>query len=89
MRRIAAPILVTAAGLAIALGVAEVYGAPPLPRQPPREAIEACEGRAAGDACTVKLPDRTIDGVCRNGPDGNGPLACAPSAPPPTPPPER
>jgi hypothetical protein len=52
-------------------------------REPPPEAIEACAQRAEGDACTVELPDRTVDGTCRARPDGEGPLACMPDRPPP------
>jgi hypothetical protein len=49
---------------------------------PPPEAVEACAKLSAGDACTVHFGDHTMDGTCRNGPDGNGPLACAPKGPP-------
>jgi hypothetical protein len=56
-------------------------------RPPPPEAVEACRERAPGDACTVTLRDHTVDGVCREAPDGEGPLACVPDRPPPGPPP--
>jgi hypothetical protein len=56
-------------------------------REPPAEAIAACDGRAAGDACSVTIGDRTIDGTCRSGRDGKGPLACRPARPH-APPPE-
>ena len=62
---------------------------PPPPhghRGPPPEAFAACKKLSAGDACTVKLPDRTVEGICRNGPDGKGELACAPKDMPPPPP---
>lgn len=59
----------------------------PPPRQPPREAFEACTSKKAGDACSVTLGPRSITGVCATGPDGNGPLACKPDHPP-GPPPE-
>ena len=56
-------------------------------RHPPPEAIKACETHAPGDACTVEFPDRTIEGTCREAPDGGeGPLACVPNRPPPPPP---
>lgn len=54
-------------------------GGPPGPRQPPPEALQACAGLAAGAACTVRLPDHTVSGTCRGGPDGAAPLACAPA----------
>lgn len=49
------------------------------PFGPPPEAFEACESLEAGAACSVTAPDgHTISGTCRPGPDGQGPLACAP-----------
>lgn len=59
----------------------------PPPRQPPREAVEACASKKAGDACSVTFGARTITGVCATGPDGGGALACKPDHPP-GPPPE-
>lgn len=47
-------------------------------RGPPAEAFTACASLKAGDACTVTLGDKTIEGLCRTGPDGQGKLACAP-----------
>ncbi|HEX4337612.1 MAG TPA: hypothetical protein VH062_16980 [Polyangiaceae bacterium] len=63
-------------------------GGPPPHGQPPQEAIEACASKAEGDACSVTFHDRTMDGTCRKGPNGEGTLACAPKGPPPGPPPE-
>lgn len=72
--------LVLAGGLA----VHDASAAPPVgggrggPRGgPPPEAFAACEGLAAGDACTVDLGGSSVDGTCRSGPDGQGALACA------------
>ncbi|MCC6897422.1 MAG: hypothetical protein IT377_00530 [Polyangiaceae bacterium] len=48
------------------------------PQGPPPEALAACAGLTADAACSVKLPPKTIDGTCRSGPGGTGPLACAP-----------
>jgi len=48
------------------------------PPGPPQEAIAACASKNEGSTCSVQFRDRTVDGICRNGPDGNGPLACAP-----------
>lgn len=55
--------------------------------RPPREALEACEGKAAGDACTVVLPDREIDGTCTAPPEGapDHRLFCLPEGAPPPP----
>ena len=58
---------------------------PPPPPKPPQEALDACVGLAAGDACAVTLPDgTTLDGACRTPPDGSA-LVCAPDGPPPPP----
>lgn len=75
------------AALLIGAPLAAQSGPPPGPMRPPQEAIEACANRAEGDACSVTFGDRTMDGTCRKGPNGDGSLACAPKAPP-GPPPE-
>jgi hypothetical protein len=54
--------------------------------QPPKEAIDACKPLTEGAACSVKLGDRSIDGTCKKGPDGQGDLACVPAKPPMGPP---
>jgi hypothetical protein len=47
---------------------------------PPPEAIEACNGKAAEEACTVTLRDGVAHaGTCQTGPDGKGQLACRPN----------
>jgi|GEM_PF-3265192 len=58
---------------------------PPPPHEggPPQEALAACKGKSAGDTCSLTLGAREMDGTCRQGPDGQGELACAPSRPPP------
>jgi hypothetical protein len=48
------------------------------PHGPPPEALTACKSLSEGATCSVQLPDRTVPGTCRRGPDGQGPLACAP-----------
>lgn len=66
-------------------------GADHQPPAPPDEAFAACDGLAADDACAFDIDGHHVEGTCRNGPDGNGPLACAPDQPPPPchmPPPE-
>jgi len=47
-------------------------------RQPPPEAIEACDGFSAGDACTVELLNRDVEGICRS--VGDDQLVCVPQA---------
>ncbi len=54
--------------------------------RPPPEAFTACSTAAAGDACSFDHEGHTVTGACKAGPDGNGPLACAPDRPPPPPP---
>jgi hypothetical protein len=54
-------------------------GHPPPPHchGPPPEALAACEGKAAGEACTVDL-----EGECRTPPwDDTAPAACVPPHP--------
>jgi len=52
----------------------------PLP-PPPKEALEACQGLAAGAKCTVTLGGKTLEGKCLGDPLAEGPLACVPPAP--------
>lgn len=66
---------------------AQSGGGPPPPGKPPQEAIDACASHAEGDTCSVTFHDRTMEGTCRKGPNGEGTLACAPKGPPPGPPP--
>lgn len=60
-------------------------------RGPPPEALEACEGKAAGDACAFEgRRGEAVEGQCFT-PDEERPLACRPERPldgPPGPPPE-
>ena len=44
--------------------------------QPPQEAFEACDNASEGDACSVSFHGDTINGTCREFPDGQ--LICAP-----------
>lgn len=49
---------------------------------PPKEAIDACSGKAKDDTCSFTgLGGRNMEGVCFGGPDGKGVLACAPKPP--------
>jgi hypothetical protein len=79
--------LVVLAGL-FTLGLAAApVGAegPEGPHRPPQVAFDACQSKAAGDACQVSMPDRTLTGICTATPEGA--LACRPDHPP-GPPPE-
>jgi hypothetical protein len=52
------------------------------PHFPPKEAIDACSGKAVTDACSFTGPGgNAMEGSCRQGPDGKGVLACAPKPP--------
>jgi hypothetical protein len=50
---------------------------------PPQEAIDACAELAADAACSFTHDGHAVTGTCKSGPDGDGPLACAPTPPPP------
>jgi hypothetical protein len=74
----------TSAGTALAL---EPTGADPAaegrrPHGPPPEAVDACASASAGDTCSFEHDGHSIDGTCRNGPNGDQPLACMPAHPP-------
>ena len=62
----------------------------PPPGPPPQAAIDACNGKSAGDDCSFSADGRTLDGKCvappPGAPAGAPALVCAP--PPPPPPPE-
>jgi hypothetical protein len=60
----------------------------PKPMGPPPVAVEACASLADGAACRFVIDGKTLESVCRKGPNGEEPLACAPPPPPgPMPPP--
>ena len=59
---------------------------PPLP---PKEAVDACASLAADAACAFDIDSHHVTGTCKHGPEGQGPLACAPDHPPPVPPPTK
>jgi hypothetical protein len=60
-------------------GSGQVACAPERPhRAPPPEALSACANSAADAACSFSIEGRTVDGTCRQGPDGAA-LACAPA----------
>ncbi len=50
-------------------------------RGPPQEAISACSSQSAGATCSFTHGDRTVEGTCRTGPQGDT-LACAPAGGP-------
>jgi hypothetical protein len=66
--------------LASTMGKASAEGPPPLPP----EAYAACDSKREGDACSVQIRDREIQGTCTSG-DTTGKLFCRPSGPPPPP----
>lgn len=49
---------------------------------PPREAFEACAGKAPGETCSFRAPHGTVEGTCGAPPCGGG-LACMPAGKPP------
>jgi hypothetical protein len=51
-------------------------------RPPPQEALDACASLTAGAACAFDIDSHHVTGTCKQGPEGNGPLACAPDRPP-------
>lgn len=59
---------------------AELACAPPHPprRPPPEEAFAACADLSEGASCRVSFHERTLEGTCRQGPEGTAPLACLP-----------
>ena len=70
-----------AAATPSALGSGGCHRPPPLPPQ----AIDACANLTAGAACAFDIDSHHVTGTCRQGPNGSGPLACAPDQPPPPP----
>jgi hypothetical protein len=63
----------------IATGAGDDRGEGPRPfRMPPQEAQAACAKLALGAACSFTFDGRAHTGVCRRGPEGEGPIACAP-----------
>lgn len=47
-------------------------------RTPPQEAQAACAKLELGATCHFTFDGRAHDGTCRRGPEGEGPIACAP-----------
>jgi hypothetical protein len=48
----------------------------------PQEGINACSGKANADTCSFTGPGgHSLEGTCRQGPDGKGVMACAPKPP--------
>lgn len=79
-------------GLTLALGSGaaradENEGPPPHGHRPPDAAFAVCASLKEGDACTVELHDKTVDGKCRKVPphitEDAGKLFCGPPHPPP------
>jgi hypothetical protein len=51
---------------------------PPPFRMPPPEAIAACAPLSLDASCRFTFDGRAHQGTCRRGPEGQGPIACAP-----------
>ena len=47
-------------------------------RKPPKEALEACKSKKAGDSCSFTSPHGNETGTCFT-PESSKPLACKPS----------
>jgi hypothetical protein len=47
-------------------------------RMPPREAQDACASLSLDATCSFTFDGRAHQGTCRRGPEGQGPVACAP-----------
>ncbi len=47
-------------------------------RMPPQEAIDACASLTGEVPCSFTFDGRVHQGLCRRGPEGQGPVACAP-----------
>ncbi len=80
MKRIGIATWTVAAVLALAgasVLADEGRGRPPAP---PAESLQACQGLQDGAACSFTMGDRSVQGTCRNGPDGQ-PAACMPHRP--------
>ena len=58
------------------------------PHRPPPEALDACQGKAAGAGCSFQGKHGNVEGTCFT-PASDKPLACRPSKPPPEAPPQK
>ncbi len=67
-------------GVILAVALASAALANEGRRGPPPEALTACEGKAAEQACEVNLGGRALPGTCAPTPDQR--LACRPRPPP-------
>ncbi len=47
-------------------------------RPPPQEAVQACAKLELNATCRFTFDGRAHEGACRRGPEGQGPVACAP-----------
>lgn len=66
------------AALAGEQGSGEKEGGRPF-RMPPAEALAACAKLSLDATCSFTFDGRSHQGVCRRGPEGQGPIACAPN----------
>ncbi|MFT7002858.1 MAG: hypothetical protein ACJAWW_000192 [Sulfurimonas sp.] len=52
------------------LGATVMFAQDQSRREPPKEAITACENKASGDTCSITTPKgNTLEGTCKNTPD--------------------
>lgn len=75
-------------GTAVFAVTAAAFADPPAPPPLPAEAYSACASKSAGDACTIQLRDRTLEGSCAAAANEQR-LHCRPNGPPPGPPPQH
>jgi hypothetical protein len=82
MTRILAALALGSLALTAPAGAGEQGGqdqAHPPFRMPPQEAIAACASLSLDAACRFTFDGRAHEGTCRRGPEGQGPIACAPN----------
>lgn len=53
------------------------------PAMPPPEAVAACSGKSAGDACAFTFEKYALEGACRTVPVTTGLVCVPPNHPPP------
>ena len=81
MKKVISMIVLMAASLGMA---AVAFADSDRPHGPPPEAFSACADSKEGDACTVKLRDRSLDGKCQMFSEDKK-LFCMPNDMPPPP----
>lgn len=72
-----APILISGAEPVASNAVTLAQNSGPGGGRPPREAVDACEGKSSGAACSFEGRDGSSSGTCQS-PESNVPAACVP-----------